>query len=89
MKRSKYHEKSIHIRRRMGMVKNNFDLNQQYDNLCNAVIKMAAEDYCKCAERRKTAYFIYVVWSFIRNVHLLKVDRLKLPIMLIKKYYCV
>ena len=33
------------------MVKNNFDLNQQYDNLCNAVIKMAAKDYCKCAEQ--------------------------------------
>ena len=33
------------------MVKNNFNLNQQYDNLCNAVIEMAAKDYCKCAER--------------------------------------
>ena len=38
------------------MVKNNFDLNQQYDNLCNAVIKMAAEDYCKCAERRNKSF---------------------------------
>ena len=33
------------------MVKNNLYLNQQYDNLCNAVIKMAAKDYCKCAEQ--------------------------------------
>ena len=33
------------------MVKNNLDLNQQYDNLCNVVIKMAAKDYYKCAEQ--------------------------------------
>ena len=38
------------------MVKNNLDLNQQYDNLCNAVIKMAAKDYCKCAEQHKKSF---------------------------------
>ena len=38
------------------MVKNNFDLNQQYDNLCNAVIKMAAKDYCKCAEQHNKRF---------------------------------
>ena len=38
------------------MVKNNLDLNQQYDNLCNAVIKMAAKDYCKCAEQHNKSF---------------------------------
>ena len=38
------------------MVKNKFGLNQQYDNLCNAVIEMAAKDYCKCAERSNKSF---------------------------------
>lgn len=38
------------------MVKNNLDLNQQYDNLCNAVIKMAAKDYCKYAEQHNKSF---------------------------------
>ena len=53
------------FRRRMGMVKNNFDLNQQYDNLCNAVIKMAAKDYCKCAEQHNK--------SFVKNEMLISI----------------
>ena len=51
------------------MVKNNFDLNQQYDNLCNAVIKMAAKDYYKCAERRNK--------SFVENGMLISIKEIE------------
>ena len=51
------------------MVKNNFDLNQQYDNLCNAVIKMAAKDYCKCAERSNK--------SFVENGMLISIKEIE------------
>ena len=51
-----------------GNVKNNFDLNQQYDNLCNAVIKMAAKDY-KCAERRNK--------SFVKNGILISIKEIE------------
>ena len=53
----------------MGMVKNNFNLNQQYDNLCNAVIKMAAKDYCKCAELRNK--------SFVNNGMLISIKEIE------------
>ena len=51
------------------MVKNNFDLNQQYDNLCNAVIKMAVKDYCKCAERGNK--------SFVKNGMLISIKEIE------------
>ena len=51
------------------MVKNNLDLNQQYDNLCNVVIKMAAKDYCKCAERRNK--------SFVENRMLISIKEIE------------
>ena len=51
------------------MVKNNFDLNQQYDNLCKAVIKMAVKDYCKCAERRNK--------SFVENEMLISIKEIE------------
>ena len=46
------------------MVKNNLDLNQQYDNLCNAVIKMAAKDYCKCAGQHNKSFAKSVISQF-------------------------
>lgn len=51
------------------MVKNNLDLNQQYDNLCNAIIKMAAKDYYKCAEQHNK--------SFVKNGILISIKEIE------------